>query len=188
MRVHEVEPRICTSEDTLFRPSCMKPTYTCQPTAGPTDALVDISPLDFVRLVLPVYKAMFAHMPTSSMVRSMMSETLGNAALRSVQMVKHYTSVSFARLLGSARRTLRVSAAHFEAALEAIIRNSGLILAPNLQQEQVSATIPTPAIRLRKQRSVEICRVTPAFAFHVSRPCPPRNLQIQVQPPFLLSS
>lgn len=100
---------------------------------------MDIGPDDFVRLVLPVYKAMFDHMPTSAMLTSMLSADALSAdeAVRRVTMMKHYTSVSFGRLLVSAGRRLRLSEAHFEAAREAIVRNSGLILASNLQQEQV---------------------------------------------------
>lgn len=105
---------------------------------------MDISPEDFVRLVLPVYKAMFEHMPKSGMLAAAMQGKLSLPAdecLRSVVMLKHYTSVSFGRLLVLAGRKLRLSEAHFEAALEAIISNSGLMLAPNLQQEQVSCRL-----------------------------------------------
>lgn len=116
----------------------------CQAAAGPTGVLVDISPGDFVRLVLPVYKAMFEHMPNATMLAESFrggSNLPVDYALRSVKMPKHYTSVSFARLLVSAGRKLRLSESHFEAALEAIIGNSGLILAPNLQQDQVSCVL-----------------------------------------------
>ena len=101
---------------------------------------MDISPGNFVRLVLPVYKAMFGHMPKAGMLAATMRGQLKlpvDEALRSVTMLKHYTSVSFGRLLVSAGRKLRLGDTHFEAALEAIISKSGLMLAPNLQQEQV---------------------------------------------------
>lgn len=111
-----------------------------QPAAGPTDTLVDISPQDFVSLTLPVYKAMFEHMPKSTMLRSlqmMRGRSNTNEALRWFTIPHYYTSVSFGRLLSLARRQLRLRVAHFEAALDAIMDNSGLMLAPNLQQEQV---------------------------------------------------
>ena len=104
---------------------------------------MDISPSDFVRLVLPVYKAMFEHMPKAGMLAAWMAgfKPSADEALRSVTMLKHYTSVSFGRLLVSAGLRLRLRQAHFEAALEAIISKSGLVLAPNLQQEQVRCAL-----------------------------------------------
>lgn len=90
---------------------------------------MDISPDNFVSLVLPVYKAMFAYME---------SKLPAHEAIRSVAMLKHYTSVSFGRLLVLAEHKLRLSQAHFEAALEAIAGNSDHALAPHLKQEQVS--------------------------------------------------
>ena len=120
----------------------------CQPAAGPTGGLVDISPHDFVRLVLPVYKAMFEHMPTFAMLASGQYKRSTAEVLRSMKTLNHYTTVSFGRLLVSAGRRLRLSEAHFEAALQAIC-NSGLILAPNLQQEQVSAFLGRPSPKLR---------------------------------------
>eukprot|EP00752_Nemacystus_decipiens_P011513 g10223.t1 len=109
------------------------------PTAGPTGVLVDISPDDFARLVLPVYKAMFEHMPTSEMMASpLFKRPTVQEIVRSVTKVRHYTSVAFGRLLVSAGRKLRLDEAHFEAALEAVIHNGGLILAPNLQLEQAA--------------------------------------------------
>lgn len=101
------------------------------------DTLVDISPHDFVSLTLPVYKAMFEHMPKSGMLASMNFTLPVNQAIRSVMLPHHYTSVSFGRLLSLARRQLRLSVTHFEAVYDAITDNSGLVLAPNLQQEQV---------------------------------------------------
>lgn len=97
---------------------------------------MDISPQDFVSLALPVYKAMFDHMPKSAMLASMRFEQPW--AVRSCTIPHHYTSVSFGRLLSLSRRQLHLSVTHFEAVLHAIIRNSGLMLAPNLQQEQVT--------------------------------------------------
>lgn len=91
-----------------------------------------------MRLVLPVYKEMFQHMPKVAMFSSMQFKISTDEALRAATMGNHYTSVSFGRLSASAGRNLRLSEAHFEAALEATIKKSGLILAPNLQQEQFS--------------------------------------------------
>lgn len=109
-----------------------------QPVAGRTGVVVDISPDDFVRLVLPVYKAMFAHMPNSAMLGSTQFKQQANELLRAVAMRRQYTSVSFGRLLVLAGRRLRLTETHHEAALEAVHRNSGLILATNLRPEQVS--------------------------------------------------
>ena len=50
---------------------------------------------------------------------------------------KYYTGASFGRLLAVAGRRLRIEAEHFEASLEAMIHESDLILARNLQQEMV---------------------------------------------------
>lgn len=84
---------------------------------------------------MPVYKAMFEHMPTSDMLIFKRSAAEGCCHL---QMLKHYTSVCFGRLLALAGKNLRLSETHFAVALEATVNDSGLILAPNLQQEQVS--------------------------------------------------
>eukprot|EP00752_Nemacystus_decipiens_P011512 g10222.t1 len=108
---------------------------------GPTGYLVDISPDDFARLVLPVYKAMFEHIPSSEMMAPVLSKrSIGHqrALLRSMITVNHYTSVTFGRLLVLAGRKLRLDEAHFEAALRAVVHSSGLILAPNLNLEQVA--------------------------------------------------
>lgn len=99
---------------------------------------MDISPIDFVHLVLPVYKAMFKHIATSAILASIQSKKSADENFRVLAMVKHYTSVSFARLLVLAGRKLRLSEAHFEAALHAIMNRSGLILESNLRAEQVS--------------------------------------------------
>ena len=58
--------------------------------------------------------------------------------IHNMTMPNQYTPVSFGRLLAVAGRQLRLKTAHFQAALFAIINGSGLILAPNLMQEQVS--------------------------------------------------
>ena len=50
---------------------------------------------------------------------------------------KFYTGASFGRLLALASRRLCVEAEHFEAALNAVINGSGLVLASNLQVEKV---------------------------------------------------
>ena len=111
-----------------------------QASAGPTCVLADISPSEFANVTLPVYKAMFAHMPTTAMF---FSGILGDrkAPIRNVILPKYYTSGSFGRLLISAGRQLRLKPAHFRSALHAIMSNSGLVLAPNLVQEQVSHRI-----------------------------------------------
>ncbi|CAB1098062.1 unnamed protein product [Ectocarpus sp. CCAP 1310/34] len=106
---------------------------------GPSNnVLVDISPRDFVNLTLPVYKEMFGHMPKTSMLASRKFHLPANEALRSATLLKYYTSVSFGRLLSLAGRRLRLRVAHFDSVLGAIIDNSGLILAPNLMQEQMA--------------------------------------------------
>ena len=50
---------------------------------------------------------------------------------------KSYTGASFGRLLALASRRLHIKAEHYEAALNAAMNDSGLVLAPNLQQEKV---------------------------------------------------
>lgn len=108
-----------------------------QSSAGATCILGDISPSEFASLTLPVFKAMFAHMPTTAMLTSRVLEDR-EELLQKVLLPKHYTSVSFGRLLALAGRQLRLKTAHFQSALQAIASKSGLILASNLQQEQVS--------------------------------------------------
>lgn len=109
---------------------------------------MDISPENFVRLVLPVYKAMFEQLPTTAMLAASMLGPLKPTAeeARRIITLKHYTSVSFGRLLVLAERQLRLTQAYSEAALEAIIENSGLTLAPALQQEQVSFPLRRPHV------------------------------------------
>lgn len=93
---------------------------------------MDISPSDFAGLTLPVYKAMFSHMPNMSMFGLDDKQLLLSAATN-----KYYTSVSFARVLALAGRRLRLGSAHFEASRVSIFESSGLVLALNLRQEQV---------------------------------------------------
>ena len=128
---------------------------------------MDISPKDFVNLTLPVYKAMFEHMPKTAMWKTMKSGMPGmpvNQALRFTTMTKHYTSVSFGRLLALAGRQLRLNADHFEAARDAVIDNSGLILAPNLQQEQARSQHvsrrPQPTTNKNAARGLPVSGVT----------------------------
>ena len=93
---------------------------------------------------------MFAHMPTTAMLSS---GALGSRKelCQKVMMPQHYTSVSFGRLLAWAGRRLRLKAAHFKSALHAIVGNSGIILATNLMQEQVSGRIYMHLYRRRDQ-------------------------------------
>ena len=130
---------------------------TQQPVNSPA-IRVDISTTDLVSLTLPVYKAMFAHMPKVDVWTPGKFEMAINQAARSATNFKHYTSVSSARLLVSAGRTLRLSVGHFEAARDAIINNSGLILAPILQQEQLSRRLRTST-----SNSEYSCRVDRAY-------------------------
>lgn len=85
---------------------------------------VDISPGAFASLTLPVYKALFEA-----------SAKQGRRAAATV--FNHNTSASFGRVLALAGQTLRLGVAHFEAAQDAIVNASGLVLAPKLQPEQV---------------------------------------------------
>lgn len=96
----------------------------------------DISPDAFGKLTLPVYKAMFSHIPTNYMLARGFRKPHYHV-LRDVVSPKHYSSASFGRLLASAGRFLRLGTRHFDAALDAIITQSDLILAPNLVQEKV---------------------------------------------------
>ncbi|CAM9233644.1 unnamed protein product [Ectocarpus fasciculatus] len=82
---------------------------------------------------------MFGHMPKTSMLESRKFDLPVTEALRSTTMPKYYTSVSFGRLVSLAGRRLRLSVDHFDSVLNAMIDNSGLILAPNLMQEQMAA-------------------------------------------------
>lgn len=83
---------------------------------------------------------MLAHMPSTAMF---FSGLLGNSKmlLKDALLPKHYTSASFGRLLILAGRQLRLKPAHFRSALHAVMDNSGIVLAPNLVQEQVSHRI-----------------------------------------------
>lgn len=92
---------------------------------------VNISPSDFVGLVLPVYKAMFSH----ALSIASLFKRANNRAFCSIN---HHSSASFGRVLAFASRRLCLGTMHFEAALDAVRSDSGLILATNLQQEQVS--------------------------------------------------
>ena len=97
------------------------------------DIRASITPGDFAKLTLPVYKAMLAHMP-----RTAMSPWIEHPRIvRAVVIQKSYTSASFARLVAVASRHLHLETAHYKAALDAVIADSGMILAPNLQQEKV---------------------------------------------------
>ncbi|CAM9115690.1 unnamed protein product, partial [Ectocarpus sp. 13 AM-2016] len=97
----------------------------------PPAASVDISPSEFASLTLPVYEAVFFHMPNMSIFGIDDKQLLLSAATN-----KYYTSVSFARVLALFGRRLRLGAANFEAARVSIFESSGLVLALNLRQEQ----------------------------------------------------
>lgn len=91
---------------------------------------MDITPTELVGLTLPIYKAM------SPMAGNM---TLSKAEWEaSLTMANHYTSVSFVRLVALAGRRLRLTQAHFRAVLNALMNDSGMLMASNLCQEQVS--------------------------------------------------
>ncbi|CAM9288454.1 unnamed protein product [Ectocarpus fasciculatus] len=105
-------------------------------TAGSSPTGIDISPSDFVSLVLPVYKAMFANLP--NMARAMSGSEGRQECIRALSTPMHYTSVSFIRLLALAGRQLRLDTKHFEAALKAMIVDSGLIMASNMMHEQMA--------------------------------------------------
>lgn len=92
-------------------------------------------------------------MPKTSMFASRKFDLPANEALRSTTMPKYYTSVSFGRLLSLAGRRLRLRVAHFDSVLGAIIDNSGLVLAPNLQQEQVRQLLSNTSGRCTGSRS-----------------------------------
>lgn len=77
-------------------------------------------------------------MPTMAIMASMQSTLPAGGFLCTLTMLKQFTSVSFGRLLVLAGRKMRLSEAHYEAALHAIHRNSDIILATNLRPEQVS--------------------------------------------------
>lgn len=102
-----------------------------QHTTGSSPTSIDISPSDFVSLVLPVYKAMFANV-------DLLGSRGREESIRALTTPMHYTSMSFIRLLALAGRQLRLDTRHFEAALKAMIVGSGLIMASNMMQEQVS--------------------------------------------------
>lgn len=96
---------------------------------------MDISPSDFVNLTLPIYRAM-----------SPMAGPLGVPREELISMLttpNHYTSVSFIRLVALASRRLRLSPAHFRAVLQALMHDSGMMLATNLSQEQVGQLVAT---------------------------------------------
>lgn len=96
---------------------------------------MDITPTELVGLTLPIYKAM--------------SPMAGNMTLSrdewatSLTMPNHYTSVSFARLVALAGRRLRLTPAHFRAVLNAVMDDSGMLMASNFHQEQASHVMPS---------------------------------------------
>lgn len=121
----------------LYRSLPDMPTFLqqCQVT---TDLVrVHISPKDFVSLTLPVYKAMFSHMPTMAWAEAGPLAKTTDEWVRSAITPKHYSRASFARLLVLAGRRLRPGTVHFETALNAVGSKSGLVLAPNLVPETV---------------------------------------------------
>lgn len=101
------------------------------------DSRVSISPGDFAKLVLPVYKVMLIDIPTMATLGLMTSPTQRNP-LGAIINPKHYTSASFARLISVASRRLNLDEAHFGAALDCDITEGGLMLAPNFLLEKVS--------------------------------------------------
>ncbi|CAN0267812.1 unnamed protein product, partial [Ectocarpus sp. 12 AP-2014] len=100
-------------------------------TTGSPPTSIDISPSDFVSLVLPVFKAMFANV-------DLLGSRGREESIRALTTPMHYTSASFIRLLALAGRQLRLDTRHFEAALKAMIVGSGLIMASNMMQEQMA--------------------------------------------------
>lgn len=97
------------------------------------DIRASITPEDFAKLTLPVYKAMHAHMPETAMSRWIEDPSTARAMV----IPKFYTSASFSRLVAVASRHLHLETVHYKAALDAVIADSGILLAPNLQQEKV---------------------------------------------------
>lgn len=81
---------------------------------------------------------MFIHMSTMAILGLMTGPTQWNLVGAMIN-PNHYTSASFARLVAVAGRRLNLDEAHFEAALDSAITDSGLLLAPNLWQEKVSS-------------------------------------------------
>lgn len=102
---------------------------------------VDISPGDFAKLTLPIYKGMFEYMLLVQQ-SAMGGKTAQDALMAAMTAPKHYTPLSFARLLAVAGRRLRLSPVHFKAAINATICQSGLMMASNFQQEQVRKFAP----------------------------------------------
>lgn len=111
-------------------------THDYQVDPGSLDKRVDITPEDFVKLTLPIYKAMLSHIPT---MESMFS---GHVAVSKYaarfKLPKHYTPLSFARLVAMANLRLRLSVKHYGAVLNAVMHSTGLILESNLAQGTVS--------------------------------------------------
>lgn len=91
---------------------------------------MDISPSDLVDLTLPVYKAMLPMAGPAGMTADMIIKMTTTA--------NHYVSVSFIRLLTSAARRLRLTSTHYRAVLHSLMNDSGMMLASNISQEQVS--------------------------------------------------
>lgn len=97
---------------------------------------MDISPSDFANLALPVYKEMNHYM---LLVQQFISagQQRTEEMMAALAKPRHYTPLSFARLVAAAGRQLRLGLDHHVAALDATIERSGFILASNFQQEQV---------------------------------------------------
>lgn len=132
---------------------CRPPFVNLQPPNGSASDLVDISPSEFVDIVLPVYKAM-----------SPMAGATGMSNEELITMLKspnHYTSVSFVRLLALAGRRLRLCPAHFKTVLDSIMDDSGMIMASNWSQEQVRKS-EAPA-------QVYACLAEPPFVHQVQQ-------------------
>lgn len=109
-----------------------------QSPSGPAYIQADISPDEFARLTLPVYKAMLAHVPTEQDV-SCLGRRSGTEEekLFDESTPKHYTSASFGRLLALAGRRLRLKEEHFDAVLRAMASESGIHSPFVLLKEQV---------------------------------------------------
>lgn len=87
--------------------------------------------------MLPVYEAMLIALPNTGTRGLMTSPTQWNPPGTIINL-RHYTSASFARLISVAVRRLNLDGAHFDAAFDSDIIESGLLLAPNFLQEKVS--------------------------------------------------
>lgn len=135
---------------TSARPCCIFFATSCDPNPTPSrcqtlwhvsqapssSIRVNISPSNFARLTLPVYKTMFCHLPT--MADMMTKPSFSVEDLAASLMPKNYIPASFARLLGLAGRQMRLSTTHFKTALDAVVSQSGLLLASHRRRETVS--------------------------------------------------